>query len=147
MYHKARIYVFPVLLLCAVLSFIISGCTKNNEVGFTPKAVLPISNPTTTNTTTTTQTLTWEAPITYTNGDALAENSITEYKVYYSTIPGSYAPGSFYSVSDPNSALTPTSVTVKDVTSQATGTYYFVVTAVVNGAESAFSNEVSKQVN
>ena len=142
MHHKARIYVIPVLMISAVLSFIILGCSNNNETDFVSNAALPASNPTTT-----LSTLTWDAPTTYTNSYVLVETDIKEYRVYYSTSPGSYSTGNFYSISDPNNALTPTRVTVSNIISQATGTYFFVVTAVdKDGAESAFSNEVSKNI-
>jgi len=151
MNHKARIYVIPVLLLCAVLSIIISGCiisgcSKDKEADF-------VSNPTTTDSTTSstpTVTLTWDAPTTYTDNTALFETVIKEYRVYYSTLPITQtATSSVYTVSrpDPTSALTPTSLTVNNNISLATGTYYFRVTAVdIDGAESDFSNEVSKNI-
>jgi fibronectin type 3 domain-containing protein len=130
-----RIYVSPVLLLGATLSIIISGCPKND-------ASLPISS------TPTTQTLTWDAPINYTNGDGLADAEIKEYKVYYSSSHITQPSVNFYPIFfDPNSSVTPTKVNIKDIIPQATGTYYFVVTSVdKNGVESDFSNEVIKVI-
>ena len=142
MYHKTRTYLFPALLLCSILPIMISGCSKNKEADLALNSNLATSNPTST------LLLAWIAPTNYTNGDVLAETDIKEYKVYYSTSHITQPTGSFYSVSDPTSSLTPTTVKVKDIISQATGTFYFVVTAVdkTYGQESDASNEVSREI-
>jgi hypothetical protein len=131
--HKTRLYVIPILLLCATLSIIISGCYKSEAHFEAPPTTL---------------TLTWDAPKNYTNGDCLADTDIIEYKVYYSTSHITHPTVSFYPIFiDPNSAATTISVNVRDMISGATGTYFFVVTAVDrNGAESDFSDEVSKKL-
>ncbi len=125
----------------------------------TSTASNPTTNPTTTDTntdptstnpitdpTTTLLTLTWDAPKKYTDDSDLAETDIKEYKVYFSTSPITQPTGSYYPIySDPNSMITPTSVTVNSIIPQKTGTYYFAVTAVDRtDMESDLSNEVSK---
>jgi hypothetical protein len=134
MYHKFRISVIRIILLCAVFLIIISGCSSNNkEATFVPNS----------------QTLTWDAPKTFTDSTALAEADITEYRVYYSTSHITQPTVSFHSVFfDPNTSVTPKTVSLKDINFQSTGTYFFVVTAVlINGMESVSSNEVSRQIN
>ncbi len=82
--------------------------------------------------------LSWDAPTTYTDGSALLY--LKEYRVYYSTSPGPYSTGIYFSVSAPA-----TSVKIKDVISSGTGTYYFAVTAVDSTErESGPSNDVSR---
>ena len=138
MYQKARLYVTSVILFCVVLL----SCCSNKDADFDPRSALA-SNPTTT---ASTQTLTWDAPATYTDGSNLVETDIKEYRIYYSTSPITQTTASVYSIfSDPDSGLTPTSLTVNDVISQATGTYYFRITAVdTTNMESDLSNEVSR---
>lgn len=85
-------------------------------------------------------TLAWDRPLTYTDGTELLESDLKEYRVYFSTVSGSYPTGTYYPVPAPA-----TEVTVTTVISQGTGTYYFKVTAVdKNDSESDYSNEVSK---
>jgi len=85
--------------------------------------------------------LVWEAPTTYTDGSPLLD--LKEYRVYFSTSSGPYSTGNFYSVSAQTTA-----VKAKDVASQGTGTYYFVVTAVDSAnKESNPSDEVSRYLN
>ena len=149
MHNKVRICAFPIISLCTVFAIIIlgcciSGCMKGNDAKLTstPDTTSPGTSTTgtTTGTTaaTTTPTLAWNAPTTYTDGSALLD--LKEYRVYFSTSPGPYSTGIYDTVS----ALI-TSVNVKDVISQGTGTYYFVVTAVDSTErESNPSNEVSR---
>ena len=79
-------------------------------------------------------TLSWDAPITNTDGTDLTD--LAGYKLYYGTSPGTYD-----SVID---AAKVTTYTVSDLTP---ATYYFAVTAYDEGGnESNYSNEVSKTV-
>ena len=142
MCSKARIGTIPLLLFCALFALFISGCNENranadfsasNSVsGLNSAATLP---PT---------TLTWDAPTTYSDGSAMLE--LKEYRVYFSNTPNPYSTGNYH----PVSALA-TSIKVRDVISQGTGTYYFVVTAVATvdstDRESDPSNEVSRYLN
>ena len=136
-------------MLCAVFSIvisgcIISGCSKDKEATFDPNAT---SNPTTTEnltdiTSNPTVTLTWDAPTSYTDGSPLAPGDLKEFRIYFSTQPGSYSTSSYYTVLAPA-----TSITVTEIISQSAGTYYFVVTAVdTTNMESDISNEVSKEL-
>lgn len=135
-----RIFVILVLLLFATLSIIISGCYKHES----PFEAAPLSTSLPTSSTLT--TLTWDVPTKYADGTDLAETDIREYRVYFGTSSQVYS--SFYSVGDPNSSVPPTCANVNDIISQATGTFYFAVTALdKNGNESDFSNEVIRQIN
>jgi hypothetical protein len=155
----------PFLVIFAVtivfiLGLVISGCKRNDgaqlEIADQTSAQ-PSSDPSTQPSTTITTnptltvpttasippiTLTWDAPQTYTNGDPFSAGDLKEYRVYFSTIPGSYSPARYYAVS-----ASMASIRANAVISQVTGTYYFVVTAVdQTGVESSYSNEVSKYI-
>ncbi len=83
-------------------------------------------------------TLTWDQPTTYSNNDPL---TVSGYKVYYGTAPGTYS-----GVIDINKNSTTNDVT--GLFSGASGTYYFVVKAYdSSGVESNYSNEASKFIN
>jgi hypothetical protein len=133
MYHKVRICAIPIISFCIVLAIIVSGCCISGCHKGKDGANFTSSTPDT--------TLAWDAPMTYTDGSALLD--LQEYRVYYSTSPNPYTAGTYYPVSAPI-----TSVKVKDVISQGTGTYYFVVTAVDSGdRESDPSNVESRYLN
>jgi len=137
MYHHTRDYVIPSVLSCILFIMIISGCSKD-DAKFSQK----ISD--TTSPSPPTTSIEWSAPTSYTTGSTLdPATEIKEYRIYYRTEAGSYSTGSYYPVPAPT-----TSVSVADVTSLVTGTYYFVVTAVdQTDMESDFSNEVNKNFN
>jgi hypothetical protein len=81
-----------------------------------------------------TATLTWDAPTTYTDGTPAT--TITGYRIYYGTAPGSYS-----KIIDTGNATTWT------ITGLASGAWYFVVTAYDSfGMESDYSNELSKTI-
>jgi hypothetical protein len=89
----------------------------------------------------TTSILVWDAPTTNTDGSAPLD--LKEYRVYFSNSPDPYSAGGYYPVSAPA-----TSVKVKDIISQGSGMYFFVVTAVDStDRESDPSNVVSKYLN
>lgn len=80
-------------------------------------------------------TATWTAPTTYTDGTPLPATDIKEYKVYEGTAPRTYT--YFYTV--------PSASPRQIVLTMPTGTFYFAVTTVSKeGAESDYSNELSK---
>ena len=79
--------------------------------------------------------LAWDAPSTNTNGTALQD--LAGYKVHYGTAPGSYT-----------GSVDVGTVTSCSISGLGAGTYYLVVTAYNKaGAESTYSNEVSKAVS
>ena len=153
MHHKVRTSSIPIISFFAVLAIIgsgfsISGC-KNNDASYsgkysssTPDTTTPgATTPDTTTPTTTAPALAWDAPTTYSDGSPLLD--LKEYRIYYSTSSGPYSTGNYYTVS----AQT-TSIKAKDVISQGTGTYFFVITAVDStNRESNPSNEVSRYLN
>ena len=145
MHRKVRIFTIPIISLFTVLAIIVSGACisgcKNNDASYNPKYSSSTPDTTTPDTTTTAPMLAWDAPTTYSDGSALLD--LKEYRIYFSNSSGPYSTGNFYTVS----AQT-TSIKAKDVVSQGTGTYYFVVTAVDStNRESNPSNEVSRYVN
>ena len=156
MHHKVRIFSIPIISLFAVLAIIvsglsISGCNKNDASynakdtsSSTPNSTTPDSttpDTTTPDTTTPAPPLAWDAPTTYSDGSALLD--LKEYRVYYSTSSGPYSTGNYYTVPAQTTSIKP-----KDLISQGTGTYYFVVTAVDSAnRESNPSNEVSRYLN
>lgn len=78
--------------------------------------------------------LTWDAPTTNVDGTPLTD--LAGYKVYFGTASGVYGP-----------AVDVKNVTVHTVTGLSEGIKYFVVTAYdTSGNESAYSNEVSKNI-
>jgi hypothetical protein len=80
-------------------------------------------------------TLTWQPPTRRTDGSAVA---LAGYKVYWGTSSRDYA----YSVTLDNPGLA--GYVIDDLTPT---TWYFAVTAIdTDGAESAYSNEASKQI-
>lgn len=77
-------------------------------------------------------TLTWTPPTTYTDGSPL---TVAGYKVYWGTSPGNY----------PNVKTLPSGVASDVVSPLASGTWYFVVTALDSrNLESSFSNMAQK---
>jgi hypothetical protein len=153
MHRKVRIFTIPIISLFTVLAIIVSGACisgcKNNDASYNPKyssstpdTTTPgTTTPDTTTPTTTAPALAWDAPTTYSDGSPLLD--LKEYRIYFSNSSGPYSTGNFYTVS----AQT-TSIKAKDVISQGTGTYYFVITAVDStNRESNPSNEVSRYVN
>ena len=131
MYHKVRIYALSIISLCTVLAIILSGFSiMGCNTGLESSASGA-----------TTSILVWDAPTTCTDGSALLE--LKEYRIYFSTSPDPYSAGSYLPVS-----ASTTSVKVKDIISQGSGIYYFVVTAVDSAdRESAPSNEVIRYPN
>jgi hypothetical protein len=84
-------------------------------------------------------TLSWVAPATRANGDALALSEIAGYTIHYGESAGSY-PDSLYI-----DGVSSTSITITDLPF---GTYYFVVTTRDTlDKESAFSEMVTAVVN
>ena len=82
-----------------------------------------------------TATLTWTPPTQNTDGSPLTD--VAGYRVYYGVQWGNY----------PNSLSVGPSLPTAVINRLATGTYYFVVTAVNSaGAESGYSNVASKNV-
>jgi Putative Ig domain len=82
-------------------------------------------------------TLNWTAPTEMEDGTAMTD--LAGYKVYYGTAPGSY--GAPVRIDNPG-------LTTYVVDNLSPNTYYFVTTAFTpQGAESVFSNEVSKMIN
>jgi hypothetical protein len=79
--------------------------------------------------------LTWVRPTANTNGTPLT--NLTGYKVYWGTTRGAYTKS--YVVNNPSA----TSLTVSNLGS---GTWYFTVTAIAGGTESAQSNVASKAI-
>jgi hypothetical protein len=79
--------------------------------------------------------LTWVKPTKNTNGTPLT--NLTGYKVYWGTAPGSYT--HTYVINNPAA----TAITLDKL---ATGTWYFVVTSIAGGVESAHSNMASKSI-
>jgi hypothetical protein len=145
MLRKVRIFTIPVISLFTVLAIIIlgfclSGCKSNNASynAKYPSSTPDTTTPDTTTPTTAAPTLAWDAPTTYSDGSALLD--LKEYRIYFSNSSGPYSTGNFYTVS----AQT-TSIKARDLISQGTGTYYFVITAVDStNRESNPSNEVSR---
>jgi hypothetical protein len=143
--NKLRIYTVSIISLCIVLIFIVSGLfisgCKSSDASYNPKntsSTPDTTTPDTTNAVTTAPTLAWDAPTTYTDGSPLL--GLKEYRLYFSASSGSYSAGSYYPVSAQTMV-----VKARDVISQGTGTYYFVVTAVdSSNRESDPSDEVSK---
>lgn len=84
--------------------------------------------------------LTWDAPITRTDGSSL--NPVTDvqsYQIYYGTAPGVYT----RSVYVPNPGI----ATITHTFNIAKGTYYFAVTDTdLYGVESGYSTEISKTI-
>jgi hypothetical protein len=78
-------------------------------------------------------TLTWAKPTKNTNGTPLTD--LSGYKVYWGKAPGAYS--NSFIVSNP------ASITYK-VSGLGSGTWYFVVTSLAGGRESAQSNVASK---
>ncbi len=128
----------PILSLCTVLAIIIFGCCisgcKISNASYNAK-----NNATTPDTTA--PMLAWDAPTTYSDGSALLD--LKEYRIYYSTSSGPYASENYHTV-----PAQTTSIKARDLVSQGTGTYYFVVTVVDStNRESNPSNEVSRYLN
>jgi hypothetical protein len=153
MHRKIRILTIPIISLFPVLAiivsaFCISGC-KNNDASYsgkysssTPDTTTPdTTTPGTTTAATAAPPLAWDAPTTYSDGSPLLD--LKEYRIYYSTSSGPYSTGNYYTVPAQTTSIKP-----KDLISQGTGTYYFVVTAVDStNRESNPSNEVSRYLN
>jgi len=88
-------------------------------------------------------TLYWEPPTTFSDGSSLAQSDINGYHLYYGTSVGIYSLGD-YLISDPAA----TTLNTLSLSSVATGTYYFALSAVyVAGGESSLSNEVCKVIS
>ena len=143
MYHKVRISVVPLLAFYTVLAIIVTGCCisgcrskGNDDAKLTSLTTDTLSTGLAAVTNAT--LLSWDTPTTYTDGSSPLDIGL--YKVYFSISPSPRSSGIFHVVYPPA-----TSVKVRDVVSQGTGIYNFVVTAVdTSGIESDPSNPVSK---
>ena len=83
-------------------------------------------------------TLTWEAPVTYTDGTTMPAGTIKGYKLYFSPTSGAYTDAQGRDVGNVLTANIEQTFGILD------GTYYFVSTAYTGtGIESTFSNEIS----
>jgi len=94
-------------------------------------------------------TLSWNAPITNTDGSTISDTDLVGYRVYYSTVSASDATFKGYTLlKDIGNVLTCDGSTKSDGSTLPDGTYYYVV-SVYNTAnnESAYSNEVTKTVS
>ena len=84
-----------------------------------------------------TATLTWNAPVQYTDGTSLPMSDLSAFRIYHGTSAGSLS--SIAEVDNRTTAFT--------VQNLGAGTHYFVVTAIsLQGTESAFSDVRSKTV-
>ncbi len=81
-----------------------------------------------------TASLSWNSPVSNTNGTALTD--LRGYKIYYGTSPGSYT-----------AIVDVGKVTSFSLQNLSPGTYYITVSAYNSaGTESGYSNEVSKKI-
>jgi len=84
-------------------------------------------------------TLRWKAPVSRSNGEALAMSEIAGYTIYYSNTAGSYPDSTAVNDAYKMSAM---------ITGLSPGTYYFVVTARdTAGRESSYSSVTTRLVN
>jgi hypothetical protein len=124
-------------LVCAVLlaSAFLAGCHDNSSgVAGSPNGT---ASPTSTTNGTGTATLSWQAPTTDTNGQALT--NLSGYVIYYG--------GSQTDLSQ-SIALNTVGMQTYVIDNLAAGTWYFAIKAVTStGAQSALSDVVSKTIS
>lgn len=120
------------VLVCMVLFAVVSltaGCAGGGGGGSAA-----LSNPGSGGAFAGSASLAWDAPSANTNGTSLTD--LRGYKVHYGPSPGSYT-----------QTVDAGDVTAFTLQNLAPGTYYITVTAYNSaGAESSFSNEVSKTI-
>jgi hypothetical protein len=113
---------------------IVISQTPDTTSGVTPDVSTPVVTPVVTPA----ASLSWVAPVEREDGTPISMAEIAGYRVYYGTSQGDYTDQ--VEVAD----STTMQVTLSDM---ATGTYYFVVTAVdMDGRESNFSQEISQSI-
>ena len=112
----------------------ITGDTGTNPIEGDSDTSTPVTAPQVGST-----TLSWSAPVSRSDGNALSMSEIVGYTLYYGP-----SAGNFPNIININDAY----ITSTTITGLPSGTYYFAVTAHdTDGQESAFSNIAAKVVN